>query len=215
MRGDEELSGLYVLTDASLGERLETVTAAAIAGGSRIIQYRDKSGDATKRVREAWVLRRLTRKHGVLFVVNDDPVLAAEVGADGVHVGRDDAALDEARGLLGDEAIVGVSCYNSLQRARKAVAAGADYIAFGSVYASPTKPGAVCAPLDLFGAARREFDVPLCAIGGITPANAPAALAAGADMLAVVSAVVFADDPEVAAWRFTACFESDCHGGGS
>src|SRR5690625_7021413 len=99
-----------------------------------------------------------------------------------------------------------VSASSSLERARVAVAAGADYIALGSVYPSPTKPGAARAPLELFTRARRELDVPLCAIGGITPANAPTVLAAGANMLAVVSAVMLADDPEAAARRFTTCF---------
>jgi thiamine-phosphate pyrophosphorylase len=207
MRNDAELSGLYVLTDESLGERMETVTAAAIAGGARIVQYRDKSSDPARREREAKVLRRLTRREGVLFIVNDDPVLAAEVKADGVHVGRDDAALREARGLLGETAIVGVSCYNSLRRARDAVAAGADYVAFGSIYASPTKHSTVRAPLDLFERAKRELDVPVCAIGGITVEKAPTVIAAGADMLAVVSAVMLADAPECAARHFTACFE--------
>lgn len=201
------LGGLYVLTDERLGGRLETVTAQAIAGGARIIQYRDKSLNPDKREREARRLRRLTRKHDVPLIVNDDPLLAAEVGADGVHVGQDDSSLGDARRLLGDQAIIGVSCYNSLKRGRAAVEAGADYIAFGSVYASATKRGAARASLGLLTEAKRELDVPVCAIGGITPDKAAPVIAAGADMLAVVSAVMLAGDPRAAARRFTECFK--------
>src|SRR5690625_2709148 len=130
------LAGLYVLTDELLGERLEAVIAQAIAGGARIVQYRDKSRGPARRAPGARLVRRVTRTHDVLVIVDDDPLLAAEVEADGVHVGRHDSALEEARRLLGERAIIGASCYNSLKRARVAVAAGADYVAFGSVYPS-------------------------------------------------------------------------------
>ncbi|MGH8161393.1 MAG: thiamine phosphate synthase [Gammaproteobacteria bacterium] len=206
MPNHAQLKGLYVLTDERLGERLETVVATALDGGARLVQYRDKSKDAARREAEARMLRELTRRHDALLIVNDDPELADRVEADGVHLGRDDPDMAEARRLLGDDAIIGVSCYDSLQPARDAVAAGADYVAFGSVYPSPTKPDAVHAPLGLFTAAKRELDVPICAIGGITPGNAPPVVAAGADLLAVVSAVLFADDPESAARAFSRLF---------
>jgi thiamine-phosphate pyrophosphorylase len=207
-RGDEPriLRGLYVLSDERLGTRLEAVIAAALRGGARLIQYRDKSEDVHKREREARALRRLTREHDALLIVNDDPTLAAEVEADGVHLGRGDTDIVAARKQLGAHAIIGVSCYDLLQLARDAVAAGADYIAFGSVYPSPTKSDAVRASLELVTAAKRELNVPVCAIGGISPENAPDIIAAGADMLAVVSAVAFADDSEAAARRLAARF---------
>ncbi|MGH8128465.1 MAG: thiamine phosphate synthase [Gammaproteobacteria bacterium] len=205
--GDWGLAGLlYVLTDERLGGRLEMAVDAALKGGARLIQYRDKSTDDAKRESEARLLRALTRRYGALLIVNDDPELAARVEADGVHLGRDDAGIAAARRLLGTELIIGVSCYDSLQLARDAVVAGADYIAFGSVYPSPTKPDAVRAPLSLFREAKRALDVPLCAIGGITPDNAGPVLTAGAALLAVISAVVFAEDSEAVARRLTECF---------
>ncbi len=194
MNDDSRLKGLYVLTDERLGDGLAGAVDAALAGGARLIQYRDKSGDAGRREAEARRLRELTRRHGAVFIVNDDPALAARVEADGVHLGRDDPHVAAARRLLGAHAVIGVSCYASLARARAVAAAGADYVAFGSVHPSPTKPDAVRAPLELFAAAKRELDVPVCAIGGITPANAGPVLAAGADMLAVVSSVLSAPD---------------------
>lgn len=203
MQRHGRLTGLYVLTDERLGERLEATVAAALVGGARLIQYRDKRTDAARREREAAALRKLTRRHGALLIVNDDPALAAAVGADGVHLGKDDPDIGEARRLLGEMGVIGVSCYDSLQRARDAVATGADYITFGSVFPSPTKPGAVRAPLELVAAGKRELAVPVCAIGGITPANAASVVAAGADLLAVVSAVVFAADVEAAARLLT------------
>lgn len=193
------LAGLYVLTDERLGPRLESAVAAVLAGGARMLQYRDKSTDTAKREREAGTLRALTRAHQALFIINDDPALAAAVEADGVHLGRDDPDITVTRRLLGDRAIIGVSCYDSLPLARDAAAAGADYVAFGSVYPSSTKPDAVRAPLQLFAQAKRELDVPLCAIGGITPENAAPVIAAGADLLAVVSAVLLTDNVQDAA----------------
>ncbi|MGH8274557.1 MAG: thiamine phosphate synthase [Gammaproteobacteria bacterium] len=206
---DAQLKGLYVLTDERLGDGLMEAVAATLEGGARLIQYRDKSIDAARREHEARRLRTLTRKYKALLIVNDDPELAAAVEADGVHLGRDDPDVATARALLGVEAVIGISCYDSLDFARDAVAAGADYIAFGSVYPSPTKPDAVRAPLDLLTRAKRELGVPICAIGGITPENAVPVLAAGADMLAVVSAVLFTENPEAAVRRFTSCVDAE------
>lgn len=197
MEDDPRLKGLYVLTDERLGEGLIEAVAAALAGGARLVQYRDKSRDKDRRRAEARQLRELTRRLGALLIVNDDPALAAEVRADGVHLGREDTDIAAARHLLGEAAIIGISCYDSLELGREAAAAGAGYVAFGSVFPSPTKPGAVRAPLELFAAAKRELGVPVCAIGGLTPANAGPVIAAGADMLAVVSAVFFAPDGNI------------------
>lgn len=202
-KGKPRLAGLYVLTDERLGEDLPEAVAAALAGGARLVQYRDKGTDAERRESEARMLRELTRRHGAVFIVNDDPALAARVEADGVHLGRDDPGIAAARRLLGDGAIIGVSCYDSLELARGAADAGADYVAFGSVYPSPTKPDAVRAPLELFATAKRALAVPICAIGGITSGNAGPVLAAGADMLAVISSVFSAPDITRAAEAFT------------
>lgn len=185
------IAGLYVITPPSplTIESLHQSAAAAIRGGARVLQYRDKSQDAGWRKQVAEGLVALCRAHNVRFIVNDDVALAAAVKADGVHVGQDDAAVAVARAQLGPQAIIGVSCYNSLERAAAAVSAGADYVAFGSVFPSPTKPQAVAAPLSLFAAARAFTDRPLVAIGGITAANAGAVRAAGADAVAVIDSV--------------------------
>ncbi|MGH8224907.1 MAG: thiamine phosphate synthase [Gammaproteobacteria bacterium] len=204
MHSNIKLKGLYVLTDERRGEALQTAVAAALAGGARLIQYRHKGADVARRESEALSLRMLTRKYDALLIVNDDPLLAAAVEADGVHLGRDDSGIAEARRLLGAESIIGASCYDSLELARAAVAEGADYVAFGSVYPSPTKSDAVPAPLELITAAKRELAVPICAIGGITPDNAAPVIAAGADMLAIISAIFSAPDIEQATREFIA-----------
>ncbi len=200
------LAGLYVITDTQRTQRdaLVSAVAAAIAGGARIVQYRDKSGDAERRLAEASALRALTLAHNVVFLINDDVALAHAVAADGVHLGREDGAIANARKTLGDEAIIGASCYNEFALAEQAVLAGADYVAFGAFYPSKTKPQAVPASLMLLAQARAQLPVPVCAIGGITLEHAPPLLAAGADMLAVISAVFAAPDIQAAAQAFTA-----------
>lgn len=187
------LRGLYAITPelADTGTLLRGV-AQALEGGIAMLQYRRKG---RQQADEAKTLAHMCRERAVPFVVNDDIALAMDCGADGVHLGRDDGELVTARGKLGDK-LLGASCYDSLSAARAAVAAGADYIAFGSVFSSSTKPAAVRAPLSLFGEAR-PLGVPLVAIGGITLQNAPQLLAAGADCLAVISDLF--DAPDVAA----------------
>jgi thiamine-phosphate pyrophosphorylase len=148
----------------------------------------------------------MCREYAVPFIVNDDVALALECGADGVHLGRDDGALSAARAALRGK-LLGASCYDSLPAARAAVAAGADYIAFGSVFPSPTKPAAVRAPLTLFSEAR-SLGVPLVAIGGITLQNAPQLLAAGADSLAVISDLFEAPDIRERARAYAMLFKS-------
>ena len=180
------LYGLYAITpegldDATLLQRSE----CAVVHGARVLQWRDKSSDAARRLVIARSLARLCRSQGVLFIVNDDLELARAVQADGVHLGADDGDLAAARAAL-PNALIGASCYADLESARAAVAQGADYIAFGSVFASPTKPQAVRAPLDLFAQAR-AFCVPTVAIGGITRANCAEVRAAGAHACAVIS----------------------------
>ncbi|MHB9022265.1 MAG: thiamine phosphate synthase [Halothiobacillus sp.] len=207
----QRLCGLYVITDTRIAQREHLVhaVAQAIAGGARIVQYRDKSTDTERRLAEAAALRALTLAHDVIFLINDDLELAFAVAADGIHLGREDGAIAEVRARLGPTAIIGASCYNDLALAQRAVLAGADYVAFGAFSPSQTKPHAVPAPLALLHQARAALSVPLCAIGGITVENAPPLLAAGADMLAVISAVFSAPDIEAAARDFAALW-SDC-----
>lgn len=204
------LRGLYVLTDAGLlpGAKLLSGVEAAIRGGAKLVQYRDKSSDHARREREARALLELCRKHEVPLIINDDVALARRIAADGVHLGRDDGPLEQARVQLGPHAVIGVSCYDSLQRAANAAHAGADYVAFGSFFASPSKPDAVPAPVSLLETARRQLSIPVCAIGGITPANAATLLGAGADMLAVINSVFAADDIEYAARELSGLFHA-------
>jgi thiamine-phosphate pyrophosphorylase len=203
------LRGLYVLTDAALAAPHGGVVAAvarALDGGARLVQYRDKDGDHERRLAEARALRALCHRAGALLIVNDDVELAAAAVADGVHLGRDDAPLATARARLGARAVIGVSCYASLERARDAAAAGADYLAFGSMHPSPTKPAAVAAPYPLLGAARAELGLPVCAIGGILPEHAAPLRDAGASLIAVVSGVFGAADPAAAARAYALAF---------
>lgn len=200
--------GLYVITDRARCARqgLLPSVRAALLGGTAIVQYRDKSDDETGRVAEATALARLCGESGALFLVNDDPRLARRCGAHGVHVGRGDADVGAARKIVGEDALIGVSCYDSLDRARSAVAEGCDYVAFGSAFPSPTKPDAVHAPEPLFRRACRELRVPVVAIGGITPENGAALIAAGCRALAVISGVFGQPDPERAARRYAMLF---------
>ncbi|MFN3593604.1 MAG: thiamine phosphate synthase [Thiobacillaceae bacterium] len=202
------LSGLYAITpDWADTKRLLAVTDAILDAGCRWLQYRNKTASPELRQAQARALRTLTRRHGAHLIVNDDPELARSVDADGVHLGREDAHVSAARDILGNERLIGVSCYQSLALARRAVAAGADYVAFGSVYPSTTKPQATRADLALFGEARQRLPVPVVAIGGITPDNAAAVIAAGADALAVITALYEAEYPGAQAERFLALFD--------
>lgn len=188
--------GLYAIADTGClsPQRFASAIEAALAGGAVMVQYRDKSNDAARRAHQAQTMVALCRRYGATSIINDDPELAAAVEADGVHVGRDDSEPAALRALIGPEAVIGVSCYNEIERARHAATIGADYIAFGSVYPSPTKPDAVHAPLELLGRARTETGLPVCAIGGITSERAPELVAAGADLLAVIDDLFSADD---------------------
>jgi thiamine-phosphate pyrophosphorylase len=181
----------------------------ALAGGARIVQYRNKGADHATRREEAGILQQLCRAAGALLIVNDDLELAAAVGADGVHLGRNDADPQEARRRLGRHAVIGVSCYDQLARARAAQALGADYAAFGRFFPSRTKPAAVQAHPRLLRRARRELALPLVAIGGITAENGGPLIAAGAHMLAVVEGVFCAGDVRAAARAMTELFVSE------
>jgi thiamine-phosphate pyrophosphorylase len=200
--------GLYVITDGLRPDLLD-VTSQALAGGARLLQYRDKSDDSARRYSEAAALRQLCDTYAVPLIINDDVALALAVAADGVHLGKDDDDLAAARAVLGRDAIIGVSCYDSLQRAKTVAAAGASYIAFGAFFPSPTKPLAPRASIELLRQSA-ALDVPRVAIGGITPDNAPSLVEAGADYLAVISAVFGATDVRHAAQSFTDLYSSFC-----
>jgi thiamine-phosphate pyrophosphorylase len=202
-----EPRGLYLITpdEADTDRLLERV--APLLALAACLQYRNKAADETLRGRQARALAPLCRAAGIPLIVNDDPALAAAVQAAGVHLGEDDGGFAPARALLGDGAIIGMSCYDDLERARRAVAAGADYVAFGAFHPSTTKPGARRASPDLLRAAR-VLPVPRVAIGGITPDNARPLVEAGADMVAVISGVFDAPDPLAAARAYRACFDS-------
>lgn len=198
------IRGVYAVTGVLQGEALLEAVAAALRGGVAVVQYRDKGTDPGRRLAEARFMAAACRDYGALFIVNDDLELARDSGADGVHLGRDDADPATARRRLGAAALVGVSCYDSLQRARDAQAAGAGYLAFGSVFASGTKPGAPRAPLELFRQAREQLQLPLVGIGGIRADNAALVMESGADAVAIVDALFGAGDVEAAAGRLSA-----------
>mgnify|MGYP001170052213 CR=1 FL=1 len=202
------LKGLYAITDPLLlsDDRLTVAVEQALLGGARLIQYRDKSLHAARRLAQAGALNELCRCHNVPLIVNDDVELAIRVGAAGVHVGKDDPAFAHARARLGGNAIIGVSCYDRLDLALEAARAGADYVAFGAFFPSPTKPAEVRAPIELLREARAASSVSIVAIGGITPDNAPLLLEAGADALAVVSGVFGPPDIQTAARRYAKLF---------
>ncbi len=198
--------GLYLLTPDEPDTRRLLARVAAVLDQARLLQYRNKTADARLRGEQALALLPLCRTAGVPLLINDDVGLARRTGADGVHLGKDDGDPFAARALLGADAIVGVSCYDDLARARAAAAAGADYVAFGAFFPSATKPGARRASPSLLRDAA-ALDVTRVAIGGITPDNGRALVDAGADLLAVISGVFDAPDPPAAARAYRALFE--------
>ena len=201
------LRGLYLITpDDPDTDRLRA-RVEAVLSEARLLQYRNKPADAALRRRQLGVLRPLCRDAGVPLIVNDDLGLAIEVGADGVHLGEDDGAAATARTSLGEHALIGVSCYDSLARARDAAHAGASYLAFGAFFPSTTKPNARRATPDLLRDSA-ALGLPQVAIGGITPDNARSLVDAGADMLAVISGVFDAPDPLAAARAYRRCFDT-------
>lgn len=193
----QPLRGLYAITDSQLlaGGKLLPYVDAALAGGARLLQYRDKSADAGKRLEEATELQRLCRYYGAGLIINDDLALAAELGV-GLHLGREDGSLREARQQLGREAIIGATCHASLEFAEQAAAEQASYLAFGRFFQSVTKPGAPAATPVLLETAHKRFSLPLVAIGGVSTHNAPQLISAGASLLAVVHGLFGASSTE-------------------
>lgn len=202
------LRGLYAITEtANLSSTLLIQQVqSALQGGAKLIQYRDKSENSAKRLKEGLQLKKLCQQFNALLIINDDLELAILCKADGLHLGRTDTPLQQARERLGPNIIIGLSCYNDFQRASQAQEQGADYIAFGSVYPSPTKPDAVKTDIHLIKRAKQTLKIAVCAIGGITLENAPPLLEAGADMLAVISAVFQANNIQQTAQHFSDLF---------
>ncbi len=206
--GAKRLSGLYAVTDPVLTppDRILGCVAKVLDGGARIVQLRDKATADRDLLPVARALRDLCQGRGAVFIVNDRPGLVQDVDADGLHIGRDDIPPDDARRIIGHDKILGVSCYGDLDRAADMERCGADYVAFGSFFPSPTKPAApVVDPAILFEAKRR-LSIPICAIGGITAENAGILVERGADMVAVVSDLWRAPDVEARARSYMRLF---------
>ena len=192
----EKLKGLYAITDQQLitEENFRASVEATLQGGTRIIQYRDKSDKQNKRLQQASLLRALCHQYHAICIINDDLELAKAVNAHGVHLGKDDLSLTMARQILGENAIIGVSCYNDLDQAIAAENNKADYVAFGAIFSSTTKPEANVAGLDIITKAKQQLSIPVCTIGGITQENIQQVIQQGADMAAVISSIFSADD---------------------
>lgn len=207
------LRGLYAITDSGLlaGGKLLPYVEAALTGGARLLQYRDKSTDEARRLREAEALRRLCESHGATLIINDDAELAARLGV-GLHLGQQDGSLAAVRALLGRQAIIGGTCHAQLALAEQAAGEGASYVAFGRFFNSLTKPGAPAATLDLLATARARVALPIVAIGGIDLHNAAPLIAHGASMIAVIHALFAAESPaevERRARAFSALFDAN------
>ena len=205
---DARLHGVYAITDPVLcGEHLVDKVLAAIQGGIRILQYRNKQASLAAQFEEATKLSSLCQQHDVLFIINDDVDLASEVNADGVHLGQQDHVLLEARQQLGNEKIIGISCNNRFDYAQTAQQEGGDYIAFGRFFPSMTKPQAPQSEIGLLQRAESELQIPVVAIGGISPDNGRSLIEAGADMLAVIHGIFGQADVRLAAQRYAELFQ--------
>ena len=204
---DVRLHGLYLISNHQRlqDSRLYDDIDQALQGGMKILQYRDKSENHKKRLQQCQQLRKMTQQANCLLIINDDAELALQCRADGVHLGKQDARISQARQLLGKQAIIGVSCYNQLELAQSASTAGANYIAFGRFFKSRTKPDAVQAHPDILQQAN-IFDLPIVAIGGISQDNAPELINAGADMVAVINAVFGHSDIKNTTRQFSELF---------
>jgi thiamine-phosphate pyrophosphorylase len=210
MKKTERLKGLYIITDRQLSldlnKPIDKMVRQAIDGGARIIQYRNKQSALTIRRHEAKMLADICRDTGTVFLINDNIELALEVDADGVHLGQNDITLSNARKLLGADKIIGITCHNDLELAQQAEQEGADYVALGRFFPSVTKPTAPPASIETLKAARQSLHIPICAIGGIDAKNGAQLVSAGADMLAVIYAVLGAKSISKAAQQFAPLF---------
>ena len=204
----DRLKGLYAITDENLipEKHFNQIVESALQGGAKIIQYRDKSINQEKRLRQATNLQSLCQKYKSLCIINDDIELAKEINADGVHLGKDDNSIAEARRVLGNGAIIGVSCYNDLSLAIDAERNSADYVAFGAIFPSPTKPNTAIADLDIISQAKSQLSIPICVIGGITETNIQQVVEHGSDMAAVISSLFSVNDTKDTASTFSSHF---------
>ncbi len=203
--------GLYAITSSqpSTLRALVDNTEAALRGGAAVLQYRRKDVSGAAAAREARALVEVCARYKAPLIVNDDPELALAIGAHGVHLGRDDGDVQALVATWGRKLIIGVSCYDSFERARELAALGVDYLAFGSMFSSATKPSAVRCPLPVLTRAKAEFGLPVVAIGGITPENARPVIAAGADFLAVIGGVFEQADTEQSVARYARLFTNE------
>lgn len=202
-----DMKGLYAITpDLSDTAALLRMVEAALEGGAQALQYRNKVADSALRLQQARGLARLCRTYQVPLIVNDHLDLALEVDAEGLHIGAEDGSIADARARLGPDKILGVTCYRKIENALEAARSGASHVAFGGFFPSPVKGGAGGAPMSILSEAKRVTGLPIVAIGGITLDNAPQLIAAGADSLAVITALFGAPDITAAARRFSAIF---------
>ncbi len=204
----KKLKGLYAITDENLitEKNFSQSIEFALQGGSKIIQYRDKSKNQQKRFLQASVVSTLCKKYQAISIINDDIELAKSVGADGVHLGEKDISIYKARQFLGEKSIIGMSCYNKLDMAIKAEKNNADYVAFGAMFPSPTKPDANTAKLELITAAKKQLSIPVCTIGGINSTNIKQLIQYGTDMAAVISYLFFNSDIKKTAFNLSKNF---------
>lgn len=203
------MKGLYIVTpDWDDTQKLLEITELALKGGAAVVQYRHKTANAGLRREQAECLLALCRSYAKPFIVNDFVDLCLEIDADGVHVGGTDATVAEVRAVVGPDKILGASCYGDLDLARKAHAAGASYVAFGGFYPSRVKKYPVTTPLSIIADSHAAVPLPVTVIGGMTVDNAAPLVAAGADMVAAISSVYLAADPQAVARRFAGMFSS-------
>lgn len=209
------LKGLYVITDEKLipRDQLTENVEKAIKGGASMVQLREKGTSHQEIISRGKELLKLTRKYGVTLIINDLAELTAEIGADGVHLGENDQSVSDARIILGGESIIGVSCYGNLERGLKAESEGADYVAFGTPFFTPTKPERAPTSFDTLKEAVRRIRLPIFAIGGITADNAESVLDTGVDGIAVITGVFGSSDPEKAAEKLNSIIEFHSHKG--
>lgn len=194
----KNLKGLYPIADVQCISTNKIVNAVSevLSAGIKIIQYRDKTNVKDVRKKIAYELKLLSNKHNAILIINDDISLAKTIDADGVHIGKDDCTIKEAKRILGTNKIIGVSCYNKFENAKQAQEMGASYVAFGSFFNSPTKPTAPRASIELIAQAKKELAIPVCAIGGINRDNMGPLITAGVDMLAIISAIFSNPSPK-------------------
>jgi len=205
----KKLKGLYAICDENLisEEDFEQAMTSALQGGCKIIQYRDKSDDREKRLQQATRLQALCTQHNAICIINDDIALAKAINADGIHLGKDDASISQAKKILGENCIIGISCYDDLVLAREAEENHADYVAFGAMFSSPTKPEAKQAGPQLIAEAKKQLHIPVCAIGGITEKNITQVAAQGADMAAVISSLFSSENIKATAGTLAQNFD--------